>query len=75
MKTHELAKQLLALPDVPVVIEGWVPMRGYETTAKMTEYDPEGQAIIVQKCVDPKAEEEMRKWVEENSTWVWHTPK
>ena len=54
MTTHEMAKQLLALPDVPLVIEGLVTMTwSHETVAEMTGYDPEGTAIIWQKPIKP----------------------
>ena len=33
-------------------------MEGDELTAKMTGYDPDGTAILIQKCVDPEVEEE-----------------
>lgn len=46
--THQLARELYLLPDVPVVIEYWASIRGHEPTALMTEYDPDGTAIIVQ---------------------------
>jgi hypothetical protein len=48
--THEMARQLLALPDVPLLIEGWCTVSTVsEIVAEMTEYDPEGTAIIWQK--------------------------
>lgn len=47
--THEMANELLALPDVPLVIEMWCEMERHEMTASMTSYDPEGTAIIWQK--------------------------
>ncbi len=50
--THQIAMDLLALPDVPLVIEMWCVMDGYETVARMTEYDPEGTAIICQEKVE-----------------------
>lgn len=61
--THQIAKELLALPDVPLVIEGWVGMSsyGHETIAVMTEYDPTGTAILVQR---PTAEA-AAKWMRE----------
>lgn len=43
--THQLAKELLALPDVPLEVEGWC---GGDIIAKMTRYDPEGTAILVE---------------------------
>jgi hypothetical protein len=46
--THQLAEELLKLPDVSVVVEGWCDMEGYEPGAKMTSYDPGGTAIIMQ---------------------------
>ncbi len=49
--THELAAELLALPNVPVVVELWGEMDGYEMVAKMTKYDPDKTAIICQKRV------------------------
>lgn len=47
--THEMARELLALPDVPLVIEAWCGMENHEMSAGMTEYDPTGTAIIWQK--------------------------
>jgi hypothetical protein len=46
--THDIAKELLALPNVKLVVEGWCEVGGHETTAEMTEYDPDGTAILVQ---------------------------
>lgn len=48
MTTHEMAKQLLDLPDVELVIEMWCIMPNHVPQAEMTEYDPEGTAIIWQ---------------------------
>lgn len=45
--THELARELLALPDVPVLVELWCGW--HNPTAVMTEYDLEGKAIIVNR--------------------------
>lgn len=47
--THQMAKQLLELPDVELLIEGWIRMDGYTMTASMTSYDPKHTAIIWQK--------------------------
>lgn len=69
--THDIAKELLALPNVPLVIEGWCEMRGHETTAQMTGYDPEGTAIIVQKCVDEKVAAETCQWMKDHMEMVW----
>lgn len=46
--THDIAKELLALPNVKLVVEGWCKMGGHETTVEMTEYDPDGTAILMQ---------------------------
>ncbi len=46
--THKLAWKLLALPDVPVVIELWMNREGFDPEPVMTEYDPTGTAIIIQ---------------------------
>lgn len=48
--THEMAKELLALPDIPLVIEGWCDMPGYAMTAELTDYDNK-VAIIWQKPI------------------------
>jgi hypothetical protein len=54
--THEIARELLALPDVPLVVEGWTTeWVGHEMVAEMTEYDPKGTAIIWQKPIDAPA--------------------
>ncbi len=50
--THQIAAELLALPDVPLHIEMWCEMDGYETVAKMAEYENEDgtrDAFIVWK--------------------------
>lgn len=44
-----MAEKLLALPDVELLIEGWIRMPGYTTTASMTHYDPKNTAIIWQR--------------------------
>lgn len=49
MTTHEMAKQLLALPNVRLVIEMWCVESDKQMVAEMTAYDPEGTAIIWQK--------------------------
>lgn len=46
--THELAKDLLALKDVPVVIEYWVQMEGFDPMVGMSECYDEPTAIIFQ---------------------------
>lgn len=51
--THQIARELLLLPDVELVIEGWCQMQGYTMTAAMTNYDPEGTAILWQKLDTP----------------------
>lgn len=52
--THELARELIALPDKPIKVEGWSDLEDHDVTAKMTRYDPEGTAILVQrKSVEP----------------------
>lgn len=48
--THQIARELLALPDVRLVVEYWIMLgEEYEMVAEMTEYDTEGTAIIQQK--------------------------
>ena len=49
--THEMAQELLKLPDVPLHIEMWCSMSGHEMIAEMTDYDPDGTAIIWQKPI------------------------
>lgn len=74
MTTHQLAAQLLALPDIPVCIEGWVPMKGYKIKAKITSYDT-NQAIIVQQATRHQQCENagLAKRMEERfpTQWVW----
>ena len=54
--THQMARELLALPDVRLVIEGWcMTWDRPEMVADMTEYDPEGTAIIWQKPKEKNA--------------------
>lgn len=49
--THQVAQELLELPNVELVIEGWCDMQslGYTMEAAMTGYDPDGTAILWQK--------------------------
>lgn len=43
--THQVARELLALPDVPLKVELWC---GWDNPkAVMSQYDPEGTAFIV----------------------------
>jgi hypothetical protein len=49
--THQIAAELLQLPDVPLRVEGWCQRDGYETAAVMTAYDPENEAILIQRQV------------------------
>lgn len=46
--THQLAAELMELPDVPVLVNGWILIDNFEVTARMSEYDPSGTAFIVQ---------------------------
>lgn len=48
MTTHEMARQLLALPNISLVIEGFCDPGGYVPIARITEYDS-GTAIIVNR--------------------------
>ena len=50
--THQIATELLALPDIPLVIEGWCMMDNHEMIAEITSYD-DNEAIIWQKP-DPR---------------------
>jgi hypothetical protein len=50
-KTHEMARELLFLPDVPLLIETWCRMPNHEPAAVMTEFDPKGTAIIMQQPI------------------------
>lgn len=43
-----MARQLLALPDIQLVIEGFCDPGGYVPIARITEYDP-AVAIIVNR--------------------------
>lgn len=72
--THQIAKELLALPDVKLIVEGWCSRQGYELTAKMTQCDPSGTAILVQKCVDDKVSKETQEWAGKNTRLVWLNP-
>ncbi len=45
MTTHEMARQLLDLPDVRLTIQGWATMNNHQMTAEITGYD-ENTAII-----------------------------
>jgi hypothetical protein len=69
--THDIACELLALPNVPLKVEGWCEMRGHEMVAQMTEYDPEGAAILMQKCVDEAVATETRQWMKDHTEAVW----
>ena len=64
--THEMARELLALPDLPLHIEMWCEMDNHEMTASITDYDP-GHAIIWQKP-DPRLPP---RTVEDFWTWKW----
>lgn len=66
MTTHQMAKALLDLPDVPLIIEGWCRLDNHEMTASITDYDDE-VAIIWQKP-DPRLP---RRTVEDFGTWKW----
>jgi hypothetical protein len=60
MTTHEMARQLLSLPDINLVIEGWCIMNNHEMTASITDYS-EDDAIIWQKPdprLPPRTEED-----------------
>jgi hypothetical protein len=50
--THQIAAELLALPDIPLIIEGWCVMDNHEMVAKITDYC-DNTAIIMQKP-DPR---------------------
>jgi hypothetical protein len=50
--THQIAMELLALPDIPLVIEGWCQMDNHEMVAEITGYS-DREAIIWQKP-DPR---------------------
>lgn len=54
MTTHELALELMKLPDVTVVIEGWSCFEYERIFAVMTGYDPEGTAILINRNKDWK---------------------
>ena len=69
--THEMARELLALPDVPLVIELWCDMEGCECVAELTGYDDQ-TAIIYQKLVCDKTREELSKLYQENFTTSHH---
>jgi hypothetical protein len=60
--THQIAKELLALPDVLLVVEYWIMQAPstHEMVAEMTDYDPEGTAIIRQKRIEVKSAEPVR---------------
>lgn len=44
--THQVGRELLALPDVPLHIEYWCRLEGDEPIPQMTEWDPQGTAIL-----------------------------
>lgn len=64
--THQIAAELLALPDVPLVIEGWCMMDNHEMVAKITDYC-DGTAIIMQKP-DPRLP---RRTMRDFGTFKW----
>ncbi len=47
--THQIARELLELPDVPLQIEMWCRMEGHETAVDFREEDE--TAIIWQKPI------------------------
>lgn len=64
--THQMAKELLELPDVPLVIEGWCKMDNHEMVVEITDYSDE-EAIIWQKP-DPRLPP---RTIEDFGTWRW----
>lgn len=65
--THQLAQELLDLPDVPLKVELWA---GWDNpTAVMSEYDPEGTAFIVDESTLKPVEMDPR--MAAASKWVW----
>ena len=60
MTTHQMANRLLELPNIQLVIEGWCVMKNHEISADLTEYDPEGEAIIWQKPLSSTHENHRR---------------
>lgn len=59
--THQLAAELLALPDVRIVTEGWLASTNHEPAAVMTSYDPQGTAIIMQKSINQTKNQTMNE--------------
>lgn len=45
--THELAKKLMALPDMKLIVEGWISDDESKIEPKVTDYDDE-VVILVQ---------------------------
>lgn len=52
------------MPDVPLVVEGWCDTKENGIVAKMTQYDPDGEAILV-------SGREPIHYPEESFPWVW----
>jgi len=63
--THQIANELLQLPDVPLEIEGWCRVDKYEVVAEMTAHSPDSVAIIWQKP------DESYDWVQEGIDEGW----
>jgi len=63
--THQIARELLALPDIPLLIEGWYRMDHHEMAASITDYDP-NRAILWQK-----PDSSLLPVEHPGSTWRW----
>jgi len=68
--THEIARDLLALPDVPLLVEGWCEMNNHEVAVKMRDADETG-AILFQKVVD--VEKEKAFWASAAIDYIRHS--
>ena len=65
--THRIARELLALPDVPLHIEGWCRMDNREMVAELTDYSDQ-EAILWQKPLHPLYEPVLDT---RGVTWRW----
>ncbi len=69
--THDIAKELLALPNVPLVIEGWISQSNREIQVVMTDYEPDKEAILIQRYINPEDERKANDWIREHTVERW----
>lgn len=53
MTAHELARELLKMDDLPVEVEGWCRMSGFEMGVEPCEYN-DGETVIIMQVPERK---------------------